>query len=178
MKRLVGIALVAGLLFSGAATAQQGPAALTETLALPGGHTIGYPAGWLVNLTGLPIIATNAGVVATMQRNVALPDGGIGFGVIPPAGASLLGITYTPSAEEMIAAYAAFFGGETAITPLDGATMPAFVTPLTGSSRLPPGARLVTFETGGEAFAILVVAADFEFVLPLLHAMMGSVGGG
>jgi hypothetical protein len=181
---LHGAALAAVLLLSPTIAPGQiaepagGEIALTQQLALDA-WSLGYPEGWVQNVQQLPVVATDVGAVATMQRNAPLPPGGVAIGIIPPGGYGALGLPELTSAEEGIVALAGVFGGDGTVEPF-AADRPAFTRALVGTTRVPPATRLVAFEVGGSVFSLLVVAEDFDATIVLLQAMIASavVSGG
>ncbi|MGV8839261.1 MAG: hypothetical protein ACWA6X_03040 [Bauldia sp.] len=120
------------------------------------------PEGWQVNAElSFPYIASSPAAAATMEQGLRIQPGDVAIGIFPQDLMPALGITYTASSGELAAALAAWLGGEIDLVPLEGAAGPAVWTSLAGSLAVAENSHLVVYESGGAAFAMLVVTLDF-----------------
>lgn len=160
--------LAAGIALALAAphfAAAQAPAAATpeiQNFIYKGKWGFRLPDGWLVNAElSFPYIASSPTAAATMEQGLRIQPGDIAIGIFPQDLMPALGITYGLG-RELAAALAAWLGGEIDLVPLEGAAGPAVWTSLVGSAAVAENAHLVVYESGGAAFAMLVVTLDFE----------------
>lgn len=148
---------------------------LTQSFLYKGMWGFRVPAGWQWNSDlAFPYLANGPEAAATMEQGAPIPPGGVAIGIFPQDLMPALGLIYTPSAEAMAASLAGWLGGEIDIVPLGGTAGPAFMTSLVNSAAVAPNSHLVVYETGGAAFALLVVTLDFDAHADTIRAMIAS----
>lgn len=148
---------------------------LTQSFIVGGKWGLRVPDGWQWNAElSFPYLANGPEAAATMEQGTPIPPGGIAIGIFPQDLLPVLGIIYTPVAEELAASLAGRLGGEINLVPLEGTAEPALTTSLVGSGMVPPNSQLVVYQTGGAAFAMVVVTEDFAAVADLIRAMIAS----
>jgi hypothetical protein len=171
----VGVAMALAVPQVATAQAPAGVPELTQTFIYKGMWGFRVPAGWQWNSElSFPYVANGPAAAETMERGAPIPPGGIAIGIFPQDLLGALGLIYTPSAEALAASLAAWLGGEIALVPFEGNPGPAFTTSLVGSAAAPPNSHLVVYETGGAAFAWLVVTEDFAAASDTLRALIAS----
>lgn len=169
------IALAGPQVATAQAPATAGVPELTQTFIYKGKWGFRVPAGWQWNSDlAFPYLANGPGAAETMERGAPIPPGGVAIGIFPQDLLGALGLIYTPSAEALAASLAGWLGGEIALVPFEGNPGPAFTTSLVGSGAAPPNSHLVVYETGGAAFAWLVVTEDFAAASDTLRALIAS----
>lgn len=173
--------LAAGLAFALVApplALAQAPAATAEVqnFIYKGKWGFRIPDGWQFNAElAFPYLASSPAAAATMEQGARIEAGDIAIGIFPQDLMPALGVTYTASAEELATALAAWLGGEINLQPLEGTTEPALWTTLVGSAAVAEGSHLVVYESGGAAFAMLVVTLDFEnMAAEIVRGIIGS----
>lgn len=149
---------------------------LSQTLDVDGRWAIDYPAGWVVDTSGFPVLASVPSALGTLMMNDPLPVGSLTMGIMPPDIAAMFGVAAGMPLEEAARRVASFYGiSDLVVSPFETTAGPAISAPLGASPRLPGGSTIVVVDRAGQTFVFLVVVGDFGGAVPLLRQMIATL---
>lgn len=165
---------VAGL--TGIAGSAHAQVVLGQTLDYDGHWAIDYPDGWVVNISGFPVLASIPSALGTLLMNDPLPTNSLAMGIMPPDVGAMLGVLPGMSLAEAAARVASFYAvGEVVTAPFETTAGPAISAALGASVRLPGGSTIVVLDRAGAIFVFLVVVGDFAAATPLIQQMLATL---